>query len=319
MDKVLVTKAIRPNYNTLGGGPPVMVVGGNQGRGEQGRTGLQRLGSNIGGLVGVAGALTGQHRSLGGLTNAMISGGAQGSAVLGGLGRRLSGRTGRARANLREQAKQAEALREAELAEKYRNEGRGFGIGARNRRTAFENQERLNRINEADRQRVAVINAQNRDFNRSANRIRRATDRAFGREYGQQQRDMADRGEAFTGMFNAFGLSEQEIRAAQEKAANMQPVNAQGQPVDPMLQLPPPMGAGDTSAAEIQRDENIGNNQAIKNGLDAERSESVGVKNLRQIQEAEFEQEPEEEDNQNKVGVVNPNSLRDIQARQQGA
>ena len=76
MDKVLVTKAIRPNYNTLGGGP-VMVVGGNQGRGSRGRTGLERLGRGIGGLVGVTGALTGQHRSLGSLANAMVSGGAQ--------------------------------------------------------------------------------------------------------------------------------------------------------------------------------------------------------------------------------------------------
>ena len=315
MDKVLVTKAIRPNYNTLGGGP-VMVVGGNQGRGSRGRTGLERLGRGIGGLVGVTGALTGQHRSLGSLANAMVSGGAQGSAILGGLGRAASGRTGRARANLREQAKQAQALREAELAEKYRNEGRGFGIGARNRRRAFENQERLNRINEADRQRVAVMNAQNRDFNRSANRIRRATDRAFGREYGQQHREMKDRGREFTDMFNAYGASEEDIRAAQDRAAGMQPINAQGQPVDPMLQLPPPMGAGDTAAAEIKRDEDIGTKKITQEGLDTQRSKTVEGQSLREIQEAEFE-ENEQEPQENRVGVVDPNSLRGIQSRRE--
>ena len=314
MDKVLVTKAIRPNYNTLGGGP-VMVVGGNQGRGSRGRTGLERLGRGIGGLVGVTGALTGQHRSLGSLANAMVSGGAQGSAILGGLGRAASGRTGRARANLREQAKQAQAQREAELAEKYRNEGRGFGIGARNRRRAFENQERLNRINEADRQRVAVMNAQNRDFNRSANRVRRATDRAFGREYGEQQREMANRGQAFTDMFNAYGASEADIRAAQDRAAGMQPVDSQEQPVDAQnrpvpqtLVLPPPSSQGsmDSAGGEIVGDEKRSDNFNNNKGLDNMREPTIQDIMNRKKEEIKEEEQPDSSPSQ--VAVVNPNS-----------
>ena len=74
MDKVLVVKAVKPNYNTLSGGPPIIMVGGGGGRGRGGTTMRQRAGSLAGGLVGVAGALAGQHRSLGSLAQSMISG-----------------------------------------------------------------------------------------------------------------------------------------------------------------------------------------------------------------------------------------------------
>ena len=321
MDKVLVTKAIRPNYNTLGGGP-VMVVGGNQGRGSRGRTGLERLGRGIGGLVGVTGALTGQHRSLGSLANAMVSGGAQGSAILGGLGRAASGRTGRARANLREQAKQAQAQREAELAEKYRNEGRGFGIGARNRRRAFENQERLNRINEADRQRVAVMNAQSRDFNRSAKRVQRARDREVGREVGQRDKENMEVGSRMRDLYEQYNRSPQDIRADARTVGNMQPVDSQEQPVDAQnrpvpqtLVLPPPSSQAsmDSAGGEIVGDEKRSDNFNNNKGLDNMREPTIQDIMNRKKEEIKEEEQPDPSPSQ--VAVVSPNpspSLNDI-------
>ena len=65
-----------------------------------GRTKRERLGGVLGGTVGVLGALGGQHRSLGGLVQSMISGGAQGKALGGALGR--SGLVGVTRRRQRE-------------------------------------------------------------------------------------------------------------------------------------------------------------------------------------------------------------------------
>jgi len=130
MDKVLVVKAIEPNYNTLSGGPPVMMVGGGRRRGGDepvGRTLRERAGGAAGGLVGVLGALGGQHRSLGGLVQSMISGGAQGKALGGALGRKFVGRTGQRRADIREGRRQQSAQSNAEMAEDVRNRGRGMG------------------------------------------------------------------------------------------------------------------------------------------------------------------------------------------------
>mgnify|MGYP003653667282 CR=1 FL=1 len=59
MDKVLVKKGISAQY-PVGAGGPIMVMGGG-GRSGGGRTKRQRLGGALGGLVGVAGALTEQH------------------------------------------------------------------------------------------------------------------------------------------------------------------------------------------------------------------------------------------------------------------
>ena len=119
MDKVLVVKAIQPNYNTVSGGPPIMMVGGGRSRGGPavGRTKREVVGGLAGGLVGVAGALAGQHRSLGSLAQAMISGGAQGKALGGALGRsRLVGvgRQRQARADYDEEAKRDYARMGAE-------------------------------------------------------------------------------------------------------------------------------------------------------------------------------------------------------------
>lgn len=117
---MLVKQAISPQY-PIGAGAPIMVVGGggNRGGGPRGRTLRQRAGGALGGLVGVAGALTGQHRSLGGLTQSMISGGAQGRALGEALGRKFVGKRGQARADLREASKQADARLAAEHKEQF--------------------------------------------------------------------------------------------------------------------------------------------------------------------------------------------------------
>ena len=78
---MLVKKAISAQY-PVGAGAPVMVLGGGGGGGgSRGRTLREQAGGALGGLIGVAGALTGQHRSLGGLTQSMISSGAQGKQL----------------------------------------------------------------------------------------------------------------------------------------------------------------------------------------------------------------------------------------------
>ena len=119
MDKVLVVKAIEPNFNTMGG-PPVMMVGGGGGNSDRGRTLRERAGGVAGRLVGVAAALAGKHRSLGSIAQAMISGGAQGKALGGGLGRTFVGRRGQAYANLREKEKQENARLAAEHERQFR-------------------------------------------------------------------------------------------------------------------------------------------------------------------------------------------------------
>ena len=84
MSKILVKQAVGVDYSLSG--QPVMVLGGGRGGQARGRTLRERAGGLLGGTVGVLGALTGQHRSLGGLAQSMISGGAQGAGLGAGLG-----------------------------------------------------------------------------------------------------------------------------------------------------------------------------------------------------------------------------------------
>ena len=100
MGKVFVKQAISAQY-PVGAGAPVMVLGGG-GRRRGGRTGLQRVLGAAGTTAGALSALAGQHRSLGGLVQSAISGGAQGGAIGQSLGRGLSTRGSRAAADRRE-------------------------------------------------------------------------------------------------------------------------------------------------------------------------------------------------------------------------
>ena len=129
MGKILVKQAVEAQY-PVGAGAPIFVLGGGE-RGGRARTLRESAGGLAGGLVGVLGALGGQQRSLGGLAQSAISGGAQGAALGRGLGRMAVGRVGQARADMREAGKQARAEERARLAEATRARGQGFGSMAR--------------------------------------------------------------------------------------------------------------------------------------------------------------------------------------------
>ena len=285
MDKVLVVKAIEPNYNTVSGGPPIMMVGGGRRRrgGDEpvGRTKRERLGGALGGTVGVLGALGGQHRSLGSLAQAMISGGAQGKALGGALGRKFVGRTGQRRADIREGRRQQSAQSDAEMAEDQRRRGVGvlsrFNPAAKFRRDNQEIRDRedqlLDRTNLDHRtmaqaqQQVGVYGAgriadAREQAQRAANAEETARAKAFGTERGEEDRDRADRMAQMEDAYgNMFGPEEQNEfnRMANQSArpirydvaefeedpaghsGTVQPTNAAGLPVPPQLMLPPPI------------------------------------------------------------------------------
>lgn len=206
MDEVLVVKAIEPNYNTLSGGPPIMMVGG-RGRRENedrpvGRTLRERAGGLGGGLVGVLGALAGRHRSLGGLAQSMVSGGAQGASLGRGLGRRFVGRAGQERANIREGKRRAQARADAGLAEDVRSRGQGMGsrlnpfAAVRRRNTAVEEaeQQQLDRTNLANR---SMRDAQRQAGDYVAERVAVARNQAEREAQAEQRARAARRGTEF--------------------------------------------------------------------------------------------------------------------------
>lgn len=219
MGKVLV-KAIEPNYNTLSGGPQFVIGGGGGDRGR-GITMRERAGGTLGGLVGVLGALAGQHRSLGGLAQGMVSGGAQGKALGRALGRKFVGREGQARADIREGRRQQRAQEMAEMAEDQRERGVGSltAVGPlsrmrrRNAERARQEDQLLDRtrlanrsMDEARRQ-VGVYNAgrvadARNQMEREAMARRTARARAEGTQFGEQNRKDA---EAMRNMRDAYG------------------------------------------------------------------------------------------------------------------
>lgn len=179
MGKVLVKKAISAQY-PVGAGAPIMVMGGGGGGGGgvRGRTKREIAGGALGGLVGVAGALTGQHRSLGGLAQSMISGGAQGKQLGGALGRVGVSRTRQAGADLDEEARRDYARMTAE----GRFEGRKYDVN--------------DRINPATmRRRVQEIRAEDamaREEAKRQNAQAVADAKAFGADEGGKRRRMAE-------------------------------------------------------------------------------------------------------------------------------
>ena len=114
MSKILVTKAVEAQY-PVGAGAPILVLGGGRGGQARGRTLRERAGGLLGGTVGVLGALTGQHRSLGSLVQSMISGGAQGAGLGAGLARKVAvDRRSQAKADFNEQIRNQYAQARAE-------------------------------------------------------------------------------------------------------------------------------------------------------------------------------------------------------------
>lgn len=176
-NQVLVKKNLKTVYPVSGGGP-VMMLGGGGGGGSRGRTLREQAGGFLGGVVGVAGALTGNHRSIGGLTNAMVSGGATGSQLGSALGRTFVRRRGQELANLKE----AEKRENARLAAEHKLE---FGAsGFRNKPIADQRRAYLRG--------VAVRQAEDKQRQREADAASTAYARTFGSERGEEDRNYAD-------------------------------------------------------------------------------------------------------------------------------
>jgi len=121
--KIAVRKAMQ--MDTKGNMSYVMDVGG-KGGGSRGPTKREYVGGKLGGAIGVLGALTGSHRSLGGLAGSMYAGGMQGSAAGRGLAGTTVSRTRRARAKLTEDEKQDNARLAAEHQKEFGASGRLF-------------------------------------------------------------------------------------------------------------------------------------------------------------------------------------------------
>jgi hypothetical protein len=168
MDKVLVKKA-EVQYSMSG--QPILVTGGGRDRGK-GVTLRERAGGLLGGAAGLAGALTGQHRSLGGFLGSAISSADYGRRLGAGAGRFFVGREGQARADLREQAKQARAEQTAADKEAQRQRGQGplSSINPMARRMRRANVAVLDReqqrLADANRRNQAVMAGQRQRRNR---------------------------------------------------------------------------------------------------------------------------------------------------------
>ena len=248
MGKVLVKKANGDTGNIgvtypVGAGAPVMVLGGGGGSGR-GKTLRQRAGGALGGLVGVAGALTGQHRSLGGLTQSMISGGAQGRQLGEALGRFASGRDSRARAKLRQSV--ADKYADAKASGEFDRYGVDSG------RTAFtrfgqgrmsQNLYDLEQAKQAEKNAMAEARAKAME-----------DARAFGADEGGRRRRMAEYADRIADGMSVdefgekVGVYESMRNQAQAQRAQQTP------PTALQLGLVPPMPPSDvklTAAGEL--------------------------------------------------------------------
>lgn len=238
--------------------------GGNRGGGPRGRTLRERAGGALGGLVGVAGALTGSHRSLGGLSNAMVSGGATGSQLGSALGRKFVGRRGQARADLREAGKQASAEKDAKMMEETRSRGEGFGsrlnpyatyAGVRRRiNPNFQSNERLEsmafnplaavrrsnfaagqaedeRLRQATQRNQAVDATraeQDKENKRMGVAVRQGMYRDAGRKMGEEANHYEEMGRKVEEMVPNFVQGMDSVDAAMQQAQTIPPQNRIG-------------------------------------------------------------------------------------------
>jgi hypothetical protein len=281
-DKVLV-KAIRPEF-PVSGGPPIMVMDSGQGggRGAVGVTRRQRALGGLGTAVGVLGSLAGQHRSLGGLVQSAISGGAQGSALGNALGRKFTSRERQARADYEEGVRQKYAARQASgdmgMFQGTRRMGKTVG-------TASDPMTMANQMRYVDRERAEAIERQ-----KAQAAVEEARRRAHGRNLGEEDLANLERIDRLKRMmvvdnitFDA-GLANMEAAGGPASRypppeADFQPtrpvVNAGGEVVHPdasqavaVVQTTPLLTAPG-AAAEIGRDE--------KTAIDAATQETIGV------------------------------------------
>ena len=294
MDKVAVRKAVGVQYPVTGA--PILVTGGGggRGRGAVGVTRGQRALGALGMLAGAAGALTGQHRSLGGLVQSAISGGAQGSALGRGAGRALTSRARQARADREEGIRQQYAARQAAgdmgMFQGRRRFGRTVGTAGRDP-TIMENQMRY-----VDRERAEAAAQQ-----RAQAQFEAAANRARGADFGAEQAADARR---FSTLMDQFGIDRERFDQAAaygaadrgEEPFRREPrevyvnrpeerpqanVDAAGLPVQvigpgtPMNALLAPSNPQDTAAGENKRMDDMGNQALIGQGTDTERAETV--------------------------------------------
>ena len=320
MDKVLVGKAIEPNYNTLSGGPQFVVGGGGNDKGR-GVTLRERAGGALGNLVGVLGAFASPHRSVGSLAQSMISGGAQGKALGRALGRKFVGRRAQARADM-----------DAATRQRYAD------LGARGELDRFQFTQRRPK---GMREQIAVIDAERARQEQAAKEAQaraRAQAAAEGTQFGQENRENAKAFQDFTDTLVASGIPENEInerlnafKAAVRgqggggavrvdpsppsqvlvRDASGMPVGNAQQMAGQALQLPVPVGGAGTEINDIER---AGNQEAIKEGTD-----HTGNYGGRLALPAPQEEE-EEENEMGTVGVVDsmrPTTLEQIQRQRQ--
>lgn len=349
MGKVLV-KAIEPNYNTLSGGPQ-FVIGGSGGDRGRGITMRERAGGTLGGLVGVLGALTQPHRSIGGLAQGMVSGGAQGKALGRALGRKFVGRRGQARADIREGRRQEDARLAAQHIDEFggtrSSEARhvGGGIPFFNRATNREIADRRRQYlqTQAEKERLVAVADAEEQARRKAQAAAEGTQ--FGeqnRTYAQQYRDLREaliatgipeaeieeRMNAFTQMARRQGG--ETVRADPTRGGTVA-VQADGSPIGPSMVavqstmgLPsPPEGA----VAENQKDDAAGNSEALKVGTD--HSGEYGGRLLPAPRDEKEEEEPTMDGTSleqiqeaqarasGKVGVTSLAEIQEQQAREQ--
>jgi len=231
LKKVLVKKAISAQY-PVGAGAPVMVLGGGGGGNSRGRTLREQAGGIAGGLVGVAGALTGNHRSLGSLVQSAISGGAQGKQLGSALGRKFVGRRGQEIANLRE----AQKRENAKLAAAHKEE---FGAsGFRDKPIADQRRTYLRG--------VAVRQAEDKQRAKEEQMAREAHARAYGGQMGSDDKAFNAAARAIYEGVQGGGFrgSPEEFAGQSEMFANATRVDVPqedsvDQRMQEMAQLPP--------------------------------------------------------------------------------
>lgn len=285
-NQVLVKKAVRAVYPVSGGGPVMMLGGGGGGGGPRGKTLRERAGGFLGGVVGVAGALTGSHRSLGGMANAMVSGGATGSQLGSALGRKFVGRRGQARADLREAEKQAVAERDAKMMEATRSRGEGMGskfnpvaaVRRRNFAVSQEEDERLKRATQRNEAVAATRAEQDKENKRMGVAVRQGMYRDAGRNMGEEARryeEMGRKVEEMVPNFEAGAETFNRVNVPQSDSVQEATNAAAANPIQAASNFNSVLVAADGVGAETQRDgalENTANYgaEAINDEIDVE-------------------------------------------------
>lgn len=322
MDKVLVIKQqdrISAQYPVGAGGPVLVLGGGGDQRGARGRTLRERLGGATGKFLGALGALTGKHRSLGGVVQSAISGAAQGGAIGGALGRATVGRKGQAQADYDEATRQ-----------KYTEEDVRGNLGMFSGTKPKSPEEMRNQMKYLARQRAeeqAEAKARAREEQKRSDAYARAMgtqvgveDRSALEELRRQAKKMGVPIENLMRTMGGFAGSRHMQRYQIDEALeglNLEPEppnqvavvgsnqDASGKPIRPIgpsnpVPMPPPpgtVGSGDESADPNAQ---VLNETGFNTVTENEPSDNMPP----QSQPPSMNEEEDEEDNQGNVGVV---------------